>query len=121
MSLYGFIYQATSQCDFMASIPSMHGGMFNALDLRKVIHSDNGDVTIACEGFNKKNYYDRETPCDQDVLRKVSKDTDAENLMGWFSTDVVRISLNSRAFDKEGIFIGDASYLFVSDNPNYDN
>lgn len=29
---------------------------------RKVIHPDNGDVTIACEGFNKKNHYDRETP-----------------------------------------------------------
>ena len=100
------------------------GGMLNAFGPkagRKVVHPDNGDVTIACEGFNKKNYYDRETPCDQDFLRKVSKDTDAETLMKWFCIDVVRISRSSRAFDKEGIFIGDASYLFVPDNPNYEN
>ena len=52
------------------------GGMLNAFGPkagRKVVHPDNGDVTIACEGFNKKNHYDRETPCDQDFLRKVSK------------------------------------------------
>ena len=99
------------------------GGMLNAFGPeagRKVVHPDNGDVTIACEGFNKKNHYDRETPCDQDFLRKVSKDTDADALMRWFSTDVVRIFRSKRAFDKEGIFIGDASYLFVPDNPNYE-
>jgi len=100
------------------------GGMLNALGPkagRKVVHPDNGDVTIACEGFNKKNHYDRETPCDQDFLRKVSKDTDADALMRWFCTDVVRIFRTSRAFDKAGIFIGDASYLFVPDNPKYEN
>ncbi len=100
------------------------GGMLNAFGPkagRKVVHPDNGDVTIACEGFNQKNHYDRETPCDQDFLRKVSKDTDADSLMRWFCTDVVRIFRSSRAFDKEGIFIGDASYLFVPDNPNYEN
>jgi hypothetical protein len=99
------------------------GGMLSAFGPktgRKVVHPDNGDVTIACEGFNGKNYYDRQTPCDQDFLRKVSKDTDAEALMMWFSTDVVRIFRTSRAFDKDGIFIGDASYLFVPDNANYE-
>jgi hypothetical protein len=100
------------------------GGMLNAFGPkagRKVVHPDSGDVTIVCEGFNKKNYYDRETPCDQDFLRKVSKDTDTDALMMWFCTDVVRIFRRSRAFDKEGIFIGDASYLFVPDNPNYED
>ena len=99
------------------------GGMLNALGPkagRKVIHPDTGDVTIACEGFNKKNHYDRETPCDKDFLRKVAKDTDAEALMRWFCDDVVRVFRNTRAFHKEGIFIGDASYLFVPDNPNYE-
>jgi hypothetical protein len=99
------------------------GGMLNAFGPktgRKVVHPDNGDVTVACEGFNGKNYYDRQTPCDQDFLRKISKDTDADALMRWFGTDVVRIFHTSRAFDKEGIFIGDASYLFVPDNPNYE-
>jgi len=55
------------------------GGMLNAFGPktgRKVVHPDNGDVTVACEGFNGKNYYDRQTPCDQDFLRKISKDTD---------------------------------------------
>ena len=99
------------------------GGMLNALGPkagRKVIHPDTGDVTIACEGFNKKNHYDRETPCDKDFLRKVAKDTDAEALMRWFCDDVVRVFRTTRAFHKEGIFIGDASYLFVPDNPNYE-
>ena len=99
------------------------GGMLNAFGPdagRKVVHPDNGDVTIACEGFKDKNYYDRQTPCDQDFLRKVSKDTDADALMMWFNTDVVRIFRTSRAFDKEGVFIGDASYLFVPDNANYE-
>jgi hypothetical protein len=99
------------------------GGMLNAFGPkagRKVIHPDTGDVSIACEGFNKKNHYDRETPCDQDFLRKMAKDTDAEALMRWFCDDVVKVFRTRGAFDKEGIFIGDASYLFVPDNPNYE-
>ncbi|MBC8427245.1 MAG: hypothetical protein H8E00_01155 [Deltaproteobacteria bacterium] len=87
---------------------------------RKAIHPDNGGVTIACEGFNQKNHYNRETPCDQDFLRKLTKDTEANALMSWFSTDVAKVFKSQRAFDKEGIFIGDASYLFVPDNPNYE-
>jgi hypothetical protein len=62
-------------------------------------------VTIVCEGFNKKNHYDRETPCDQDFLRKMAKDTDAEALMRWLGQDVVRVFRHRRAFDKEGLFI----------------
>jgi len=68
----------------------------------------------------QKNHYDRETPCDQDFLRKVAKDTEADALMRWFSTDVAAVVKGQRAFDKEGIFIGDASYLFVPDNLNYE-
>ena len=99
------------------------GGMLNAFGPRagrKVSHPDTGDVTIVCEGFNKKNHYARQTPCDQDFLRKVAKDTDAEALTRWFCNDVLRVFRNQRVFDKEGIFIGDASYLFVPDNPNYE-
>ncbi|MGB2884043.1 MAG: transposase [Dehalococcoidia bacterium] len=99
------------------------GGMLNALGPkvgRKVVHPDSGDVTIACEGFNKKNHYDRQSPCDQDYLRKLSKDTDAYALMRWFCHDVVQVFGSQRVFDKEGIFIGDGSYLFVPDNPNYE-
>jgi len=99
------------------------GGMLNAFSPRvgrKVIHPDTGDGTIACEGFNQKNLYDRETPCDQDFLRKMSKDTDAFALLSWFGIHAQRVFRSSHAFDKEGIFIGDASYLFVPDNPNYE-
>ncbi len=79
------------------------GGMLNAFGPkagRKVTHPDTGDVTITCEGFNKKNHYDREAPCDQDFLRKMSKDTDAEALMRWFCDDVVRVFRRRRAFVK---------------------
>jgi hypothetical protein len=99
------------------------GGMLNALGPkagRKVIHPDTGEITIVCEGFNKKNQYDRQSPCDQDYLRKVAKDTDADALMSWFCQDVAQMFRSHRAFDKEGIFIGDASYLFVPDNPKYE-
>ena len=99
------------------------GGMLNAFGPKaghKVTHPDTRDGTIACEGFNKKNLYDRETPCDQDFLRKMSKDTDADALLSWFCNQAQRVFRSTRAFDKEGIFIGDASYLFVPDNPNYE-
>jgi hypothetical protein len=99
------------------------GGLLNVLGpkgAQKVTHPDRGDVTIACEGFNQKNHYDRQTPCDQDFLRKLARDTEADALMRWFSTDVAALFKSRRAFDKEGIFIGDGSYLFVPDNPNYE-
>ncbi len=99
------------------------GGMLNAFgpDMgKKVIHPDSGDVTLTCEGFNEKNHYDRQTPCDQDFLRKIAKDTDAEALMRWFGRDAVSLFSTRKAFDREGIFIGDASYLFVPDNPHYE-
>ena len=97
------------------------GGMLEAFGAgRKVTHPKTGETTIVSEGFNRKNHYDRETPCDPDYLRKVSKDTDAQGLMEWFSRDVVRLFHTRRAFDKEGIFIGDGSYLFVPDNEAYE-
>jgi hypothetical protein len=99
------------------------GGMLQAFGPpagRKTVHPKTGDTTVSCEGFNRKNHYDRETPCDQDYLRKVAKDTDAQALMRWFGEAVVRMFHRHRFFDSEGIFIGDASYLFVPDNPRYE-
>ncbi len=99
------------------------GGMVQAFGPkagRKVVHPETGETTVFCEGFNQKNHYDRETPCDPDYLRKVAKDTDAEALIEWFNRDVVRVFRKHRVFDKEGLFIGDASYLFVPDNPLYE-
>lgn len=99
------------------------GGMLNALGPRggrKVTHPETSDVTLHCEGFNQKNHYDRQSPCDQDTLRKLAKDTDSDALLDWYNQDVAQIFRSKRAYDKEGLFIGDASYLFVPNNPNYE-
>jgi len=99
------------------------GGLIEAFGPQmgqKVTHPQTGDVTLACEGFNDKNDYDRQTPCDQDYLRKTARKTDAENLQSWFNRDVVGIFKQHHALDPEGIFIGDATYLFVPDNSNYE-
>ena len=99
------------------------GGMLQALGPkagRKVVHPETKETTVVCEGFNRKNHYDRETPCDPDYLRKVAKDTDAGALLGWFNRDGVEVFRKRRVFDKEGLFIGDGSYLFVPDNPKYE-
>lgn len=98
------------------------GGMVNAFgpDMgHKTIHPQTGDVTLFCRGFNHKNKYDRETPCDQDYLRKTAQRTGAEQLLTWFNRDVVGIFIAHQFYDPEGVFIGDASYLFVPDNPRY--
>lgn len=100
------------------------GGMLNAFGpevAHKVRHPDTQDVTLHCNGFNAKNSYDRQTPCDQDFLRKLARSTPQQALLRWFNHDVVKILRQHKAFDPQGIFLGDASYLFVPDNPNYEN
>jgi hypothetical protein len=99
------------------------GGMIQAFGPpmgQKAIHPQTGDISLACAGFNEKNTYDRQTPCDPDYLRKMAKRTDAQALQAWFNRDVVGIFKQHHAFDPEGIFIGDATYLFVPDNPRYE-
>ena len=99
------------------------GGMVQAFGPQmghKVTHPETGDVSLRCEGFNDKNQYDRQTPCDQDHLRKMARRTDAQLLQRWFNRDVVGIFKQHHAFDAEGIFIGDATYLFVPDNSHYE-
>ena len=99
------------------------GGLLNALGPevgKKVIHPDTEQVTIHCPGFNRKNKYDRQTPCDQDWLRKTARATEAEKLLGWYNREVPRLLEREGLYDPEGIFIGDASYVFVPDNENYE-
>lgn len=86
---------------------------------RKVTHPETGDITLSCEGFNDKNSYDRQTPADQDFLRKFSKDTRPEALEQWFNADVARLWRQHKLF-VGGTFVGDASYLFVPDNERYE-
>jgi len=99
------------------------GGMLNAFGPEighKARHPETGDITLSCAGFNEKNDYDRQTPCDQDYLRKFARTTDEQRLMGWFNCDIPKMFKLHKAFDAEGIFSGDASYLFVPDNPAYE-
>ena len=99
------------------------GGMLNAFGpqvARKTTHPDSGDVTLVCNGFNQKNDYDRQTPCDQDYLRKFSKDTDPEKLIAWFNCEVAGLFKKKKLFDKNGFWIGDGSYVFVPDNDAYE-
>lgn len=77
-------------------------------------------MSLRCEGFNDQNEYDRQDPCDQGYLRKMARRTDAKLLQRWFNRDVVDIFKQHHAFDSEGIFIGDATYLFVPDNSHYE-
>ncbi len=51
---------------------------------------------------------------------KMARRTEPELLEDWFNRDVVGIFKQHHAFDAEGIFIGDATYLFVPNNPNYE-
>jgi hypothetical protein len=100
------------------------GGLIEALGPemggRKTRHPETGDVTLACPGFNDKNDYDRQTPCDQDFLRKFAHDTNTDALHAWFNREVPRCLRSLGLFDPEGLFIGDASYLFVPDNEHYE-
>lgn len=88
---------------------------------KKAMNPDTKDIELSCPGFNKKNYYSRKTPCDQDFLRKFSRDTDAEKLMQWYNDDAARLWKQHKVYDKKGLFIGDGSYLFVPDNPKYEH
>ena len=100
------------------------GGLIDALGPelggRKTTHPETHDVTLSCPGFNRKNDYDRQTPCDQDFLRKFARDTEVDRLHAWFNREVPRSLRSLRLFDEEGLFIGDGSYLFVPDNEHYE-
>ena len=100
------------------------GGLITALGPnvgRKAVHPDTADVTLACEGFNDKNTNGRQTPCDQDFLRQLAGDTQPDRLHAWFNREVPRCLRSLKLFDAEGLFLGDASYIFVPDNENYED
>ncbi|MFQ5463955.1 MAG: transposase [Phycisphaerae bacterium] len=99
------------------------GGLIDALGpevARREVDPETGDVSISCAGFNGRNLGPRSTPCDQDYLRKLAKQTDAEELEQWYNQHVAKLYGELEAYDEEGLFIGDGSYLFVPDNKNYE-
>ncbi len=99
------------------------GGLIDALGpevATRKVDPQTGDMSIHCAGFNTRNLHPRTTPCDQDYLRKLAKDTDPKKLEQWYNHHVAQLYGQLNAYDEEGIFIGDGSYLFVPNNKNYE-
>lgn len=80
-----------------------------------------GEWKLECQGYNEKNAYARITPCDQDFLRKLARDTDEDALQKWFGRAVPQFVKKVGLWDDEGIVLADGSYLFVPDNKRYEN
>jgi len=96
------------------------GGLLSALDpalASKHLDPQSGAVLLHCVGFNDKNHYDRQTPCDQDPVRQFVQDVPAAQWQGWFNGPVQEAFQSYGFFDPAGVFLGDGSYLFVPDNP----
>lgn len=99
------------------------GGLLSALDPKlasKHLDPQSGRVLLNCVGFNQKNHFDRQTPCDQDTVRKYVQDVPAAQWQAWFNGPVQESFQAQGFFGPEGVFIGDGSYLFVPDNPAYE-
>jgi hypothetical protein len=78
----------------------------------KTVDKKTGDIGLACAGFNQKNQYDREAPCDRDFLRKLARRTKPDQLHQWFNHEVPRCLKRLKLFDPDGLFIGDGSFLY---------
>jgi len=104
------------------------GGLLDALKsddaphpvAERQVDPDTGQMTICCEGFNHRNRHPRSTPCDQDYLRKLARQTDPQKLEAWYNGQVAALYGKMQAYDEEGLFVGDGSYLFVPDNAHYE-
>lgn len=99
------------------------GGLLGALPpeiASKHLAPQTQQILLECRGFNDKNHYTRTTPCDHDFLRKFVRDVPAADWQAWFNGSIQRTFQAYGFFDPAGIFIGDGSYLFVPDNPEYE-
>lgn len=89
-------------------------------EVGKKVVNQRGDVELNRPGFNYKNDCARETPCDQDYLRELSRGTDSKRLHAWYNQDVGGMWKKHKQYDSEEVFIGDGCYLFVPDKPSYE-
>jgi hypothetical protein len=104
------------------------GGLLDALKsddtlrpaAQRKVDPDTGQMTIHCQGFNDRNRHTRATPCDLDYLRKLAKQTEPKQLEDWYNHRVAALYGQLNAYDAEGLFVGDGSYLFVPDNEHYE-
>ena len=63
------------------------GGLIDTLGpdiAKREVDSKTGDVKLHCSGFNNRNHHPRQTPCDQDFLRKLARDTRPDELENWY-------------------------------------
>jgi hypothetical protein len=96
------------------------GGLVDALGpdvARRDVDPQSGNVTLHGTGFKARNQYPRQTPCDQDFLRKLARDTEPHRLEDWYNRHGAKLCQELGAFASEGLFLGDGTYLFVPDNP----
>lgn len=98
------------------------GGLVDALspEVAKRRTDADGNITLECEGFNDRNLYPRQTPCDQDYLRKLARDTSADELERWYNEQAAVLFADLGAYGGDGLFIADGTYLFVPDNQRYE-
>ena len=100
------------------------GGLRDTLEAGQVQHGQDEKTQrrrIFYKGYNDKNTYERRTPCDQDFVRKLARDTEPDRLEAWYACEIARYFRDRGAYDPEGIFIIDGSYLFVPDNKHYEH
>jgi hypothetical protein len=100
------------------------GGLKDALEGGQVHRREDakeGESYLEFKGYNKKNSWLRLTPCDQDFVRKLARDTDSDRLEGWYGVSVARYLRDIGAYDPDGVFMVDGSYLFVPDNEHYEH
>jgi hypothetical protein len=99
------------------------GGLRDALEAGQVERKEDPESKrsyLHFNGYNDKNTYARRTPCDQDFVRKLARDTDPARLEAWYGSEIARYFKDIGAYDPEGIFIIDGSYLVVPDNERYE-
>ena len=41
-------------------------------------------------------------------------------MLEWYNTQMPQLLEQQKLYDSDGIFVGDASYIFVPDNENYE-
>lgn len=99
------------------------GGLRDALEdgqAARRVDPETERSQLSFKGYNEKNSYDRRTPCDQDYVRKLAKDTEPERLQAWYGSAAASHFKDLEVYDSEGIFFVDGSYLFVPDNERYE-
>src|SRR6266516_4395842 len=85
------------------------GGLLTALDPAiacKHLDPQTQRWFIHCQGFNDKNDYQRTTPCDQDFLRKVSRDVAAQDWLLWFNGPVQELFTATASSTQRGFSSG---------------